>query len=91
MMPSPQGKTGPLAKAKPVLQITHAAHLSEQTECASDGARLEALRRQFCEFGLSVHQLTGAELVVTGPGAPSRCVPDIRSGWLYLRQLRGAA
>lgn len=91
MMPSPQGKTGPLTKAKPVYQDSYTAHRSEPSECDTDGERLESLRRQFLSLGLSVHQLTGAEMVVTGPGAPSRSVPDIRSGWLYLRQMRGAA
>jgi len=91
MMPSPQGKTGPLAKAKPVPQDSYAAHRSEQSECATEGERLESLRRQFLAFGLSVHQLTGQELAVTGEGAASRTMPDARCAWLYLRQLRGGA
>jgi hypothetical protein len=91
MMPSPQGKTGPLAKAKPVPQTLHVAHLSEQNQSATDADRMESLRRQFREFGLSVHQLTGQELAVTGQGAATRTMPDARCAWLYLRQLRGGA
>lgn len=56
----------------------------------SDDERLTALRRQFAPFGLSIYRLIGSELALTGVGL-SRCLPDDRCAYVYLRQLRGGA
>lgn len=57
---------------------------------ADDDARIDALRRQLRPFGLSVCRMLGSELAVTGERF-SRALPDVRCGWVLVRQLRGGA
>lgn len=91
MLPSPYGKTGPLAKAKPVPQSDYPARLDEQEQFATDAEPLQALQRQYAAFGLGLYQLTGRALLVSGPHMASRSMPDERCARLFLRQLKGAA
>jgi hypothetical protein len=60
----------------------------EHTDSSGDSTRLVALRLQLARYGLSACTLSGKELLLTGPGT-SRLAPDIRSAWMYLRQLDG--
>lgn len=67
------------------LSLDHSPDASE----GEDG-RLDALRRAFLAVGLTVHRMALDELAVTGPQF-ARSLPDTRTGWLLLRQLRGGA
>jgi hypothetical protein len=71
--------------------ISNPAHRSEHTQSATEHDALEALQRQYAEFGLSLFQLMGRSVVATGPGVAARTMPDLRCAWMYLRQIRGRA
>lgn len=62
-----------------------------QAEQSDVSTHAENLKRAFAAYGLSLHQLLADEMAVTGPGFPARMVPDRRSAYCLLRQLRGAA
>lgn len=91
MMRSPQGKAAVHSpKLTAAFQTSYAAHLGEHSQCAIAADPMEVLRGQYAAFGLGLYQMGGMALLVTGPGVPSRTMPDARCAWLYLRQLRGA-
>jgi hypothetical protein len=71
--------------------IDHPAHLSEHRQSAIAADPVEALQRQYAEFGLTLHQLMGVSFVATGPGLATRAMPDLRCARQYLRQLLGGA
>lgn len=85
------GQAARPAKEFAAPQITHATSLDDWSpDISAEDSRLSSLRRQLVPFGLTVHRMAGPELSVTGSGF-ARCLPDFRSGWLLVRQLRGAA
>jgi hypothetical protein len=91
MTPTGQGKAAAHSpKLTAAFQTSYPAHRSERTECATDPGTLEDLQRRYTAHGLNLFQLAGRVLVATGPGVPSRTMPDLRCAWLYLRQLTGA-
>jgi hypothetical protein len=90
MMRSPQiGEAAAHSPKQTAALISNPAHASEHEQSATGADALEVLRRQYAEFGLSLFQLTGRTLVATGPGVPTRTMPDMRCAWMYLRQMRG--
>lgn len=84
-----KGKAADASHSKPAAFQDFAANTNVvSVECATAPDSLEALRRGLAAVGMSCFQLHGSELAVTGPGCLPKALPDVRSGWVYLRQLR---
>jgi hypothetical protein len=69
---------------------SHLTQASEVPNDSADSGRLQALSRQLARHGLLVVPLCGEELLLSG-AAGSLMAPDMRSAWLYVRQLEGRA
>lgn len=89
-MTTQRERAAPLSQFAAPSTDTHPTANSGEANPSADDERLTALRRQFAPFGLSVYRLIGSELALTGVGL-SRCLPDDRCAYVYLRQLRGGA
>lgn len=82
------GRFAPLKQTTYQSAALHNGLSPDDTE--GEDARIDALQRQLRPFGLSVCRMLGSELAVTGERF-SRALPDVRCGWMLLRQLRGGA